>query len=170
MANSISLSGATVTPWYKQFWPWFIIFVLSCSVVSSLSVVYLAYSHEDGVVRDDWYKDGQAINRTLDRDNFAKTLALAASFRADEITGEVVVTVTGKINTWPEQLELWLSHPTQVEKDDHLELHHTADGIYVGQLKGKMEGKRYIELSTSQWRLSGKARFPNDGFELHAVN
>lgn len=171
MTESLAISqNVPFVPWYKNFWPWFIIFILSCAVVASLSVVYIAVSHPDGVVRDDWYKEGQAINRTLDRDNKARALGLAAGFKVDDLTGEISLSLSGSLESVPGELELWISHPTQPEKDEHIVMHHTAGNDYVGQLTAKLDGKRYLELSTSTWRLASKIRFPNDGFELHPVN
>jgi|GEM_PF-3405660 len=41
------------TPWYKQFWPWFIIAFPATSVIVSLTILWLAISHPDSSVLDD---------------------------------------------------------------------------------------------------------------------
>lgn len=38
------------TPWYKQFWPWFIIALPASVVVASFYTLYLAISNPDGLV------------------------------------------------------------------------------------------------------------------------
>lgn len=44
-------------PWYRQFWPWFIIALLASSVVASFVSLWLAISHPDPlVVSDDEYR------------------------------------------------------------------------------------------------------------------
>jgi len=168
--SSLHTNAAEFVPWYKNFWPWFIICVLSASVLASLSVVYIAVTHPDGVVRDDWYKNGQAINRTLERDNKARELKLAARFQSDELTGELSLNMAGDLAQFPNSLELWISHPTLPKKDEHLQLRHVAEGRYVGQLAAKLEGRRYIELSTREWRLATDVVFPVAEFELSSVN
>ena len=58
-------------PWYRQFWPWFLIALPAISVVAGLSTLTIAVLNQDSLVRDDWYKDGKAINQSLARDDAA---------------------------------------------------------------------------------------------------
>jgi hypothetical protein len=39
-----------LTPWYRQFWPWFIIAMLSSAVIGSLTSAYLAVHTTDVVL------------------------------------------------------------------------------------------------------------------------
>jgi hypothetical protein len=39
-----------IQPWYKHFWPWFIIVLLSISVSGSLYMVYVATSTAEPVL------------------------------------------------------------------------------------------------------------------------
>ena len=39
------------SPWYQNFWPWFIVLLLGTSVVGSLVMVGIAYRHRDVDVR-----------------------------------------------------------------------------------------------------------------------
>lgn len=44
-------------PWYKQFWPWFIIALPASAVIASFISLWLAVSHPDQlVVTDDEYR------------------------------------------------------------------------------------------------------------------
>ena len=38
------------TPWYRQFWPWFIIALLAGAVFGSCASAYLAVRHPDMVL------------------------------------------------------------------------------------------------------------------------
>jgi hypothetical protein len=40
-------------PWYRQFWPWFIIALPASAVIASLITLYLAVSRPDYVVIED---------------------------------------------------------------------------------------------------------------------
>jgi hypothetical protein len=40
-------------PWYRQFWPWFIIALPASAVIASLISLYLAVSHPDPIVVED---------------------------------------------------------------------------------------------------------------------
>ena len=45
-----------IEPWYKQFWPWFIIALPASVVIASFFTLYLAVSNPDHlVVTDDEY-------------------------------------------------------------------------------------------------------------------
>jgi len=44
-------------PWYKQFWPWFIIALPTAAVIASFVSLWLAVSHPDQlIVTDDEYR------------------------------------------------------------------------------------------------------------------
>ena len=60
------------TPWYKQFWPWFLIAVPIITLIMGGVLLKLAISTEDSLVVDDYYKEGKAINATLDKEIMAR--------------------------------------------------------------------------------------------------
>lgn len=64
--------GGDTQPWYRQFWPWFLILLPASVVVASLYTMYLASSGADDLVVDEYYKDGLAINRQLEKSNAAR--------------------------------------------------------------------------------------------------
>lgn len=43
-------SSLVPIPWYRQFWPWFVIALLTSAVVGSVTSAYLAVSHPDPVL------------------------------------------------------------------------------------------------------------------------
>ena len=49
-------------PWYKEFWPWFLIAVPIITLIMGGVLLKLAISTEDSLVVDDYYKEGKAIN------------------------------------------------------------------------------------------------------------
>jgi hypothetical protein len=40
-------------PWYRQFWPWFIIALPACAVIASFITLWLAISRPDYLVVDE---------------------------------------------------------------------------------------------------------------------
>ena len=52
-------------PWYRHSWPWFIVVLLSTTVVAGIATVIIAVRGADPLVADDYYRAGKAINRTL---------------------------------------------------------------------------------------------------------
>jgi len=57
MSNQIQqntkLAPGEGVPWYKQFWPWFIIALPASAVVASFFTLWLAISNPDQLVVDD---------------------------------------------------------------------------------------------------------------------
>jgi len=54
--NSSPIPGED-TPWYKQFWPWFIISLPASAVIASFTTLWIAISNPDSmVVTDDEYR------------------------------------------------------------------------------------------------------------------
>lgn len=154
-------------PWYRQFWPWFIMALPACAVVAGLTTVWIAVKNQDSVVRDDWYKDGKSINQSFARDEAAAALGLQARFTLDDMTGDVAVTLTrARDVTLPDTLSLALSHPTQVAADQTLVLRRDASGTYRGQLTRALAGRFYLELGSADWRLTGLREFPQNSFTL----
>ena len=51
-----------IKPWYKQFWPWFVISLPASAVVAGIITVFIAFDNADSLVVDDYYKAGLAIN------------------------------------------------------------------------------------------------------------
>ena len=49
-------------PWYRQFWPWFLICLPGSVVVAALTTMYIAHKGADDLVVDEYYKEGLAIN------------------------------------------------------------------------------------------------------------
>ncbi|MFA5677963.1 MAG: FixH family protein, partial [Pseudomonas sp.] len=63
-----------IPPWYKQFWPWFLISILVFAVVIGMGLLYVSLLNPDSMVRDNYYKEGRAINMHLGRDHLAREL------------------------------------------------------------------------------------------------
>jgi hypothetical protein len=51
--QSSKLAPGEGVPWYKQFWPWFIIALPASVVVASFFTLWLAISNPDHLVVDD---------------------------------------------------------------------------------------------------------------------
>ena len=51
--QSTNLAPGEGVPWYKQFWPWFIIALPASVVVASFFTLWLAISNPDRLVVDD---------------------------------------------------------------------------------------------------------------------
>lgn len=159
-------NNASSRPWYRQFWPWFIMALPASAVVAGLTTVAIAVRNQDSVVRDDWYKEGKAINQDLARDARATALGVTASVTVDDLTGDVGIRLQQAPGAAePPQLSLYFQHPTKAEADQQLVLARKG-GSYRGQLPRGLHGRFHVELGTPEWRLLGTREFPAASFTL----
>jgi hypothetical protein len=150
-------------PWYKYFWPWFFIGVPLLTVIGGFHMLYLSLHEADGLVVDDYYKQGLAINRTLEKEQRALNLGVSASGRFDFDKKLVQLKLTG-LKQWPESLTLSLLHPTRARHDHVITLQkQSGTGEYFGVVTGITAGDWHMMLEppTKEWRL--RTRFPWPG-------
>ena len=152
-------------PWYKQFWPWFVIALPATAVVASLTTMWIAVSGADSMVVDNYYKEGLAINQQIDSDKRAAELGLSADVTIDNLSGELIVDLHGAGQAAPAQLELSLHHPADSEKDADFTVKLTPTGKYIGDLEHSLEYRWYVQVqdpaADPKWRLRGEIDLRN---------
>ncbi len=144
-------------PWYREGMVWLLIAGPAVVVVAGLLTGWLAYATADGLVQDDYYKAGKAINRILTRDAEAARLALSAalSIEADQVRASLASEAPEAL---PRELRLLLAHPTQPQRDRVVLMLVTGPGLYQAPL-AELEGARYyvtLEDPDKRWRLTGQ--------------
>ena len=149
--------------WYREPWVWLLISLPMTAVIGSMITIYLAVSTSDGLVVDDYYKRGKAINIDLARDATAARHELRADIELDMRNNHVQLLLQGNIEPLPETLTLSLLHPTQAGYDQVLQLQHAGDAVYSGSVDEVGRGNWYLQLETVEWRLSGSMRMPHSG-------
>ena len=141
-------------PWYRQFWPWFLIMLPASVVVAGISMVFIANRGADDLVVDEYYKDGLAINRKLEKIEQAASLGVSAylAFEGDQ----VVVTTEGPVTD--AQLQLHLSHPLEADRDFTVTVVQSTPGEYRGRLVAGVGPRWHWALVSDgepAWRLDG---------------
>jgi uncharacterized protein len=146
--------GGDVLPWYRQFWPWFLISLPATVVVAALTTVVIANRGADDLVVDDYYKNGLAINRQLEKQQRAQQLGISATVLIDGPS--VVVQTRGRVSG--DALQLHLSHPLEADRDFELALKSFGSGIYRGHLRRTPAPRWHWVLESpgeKGWRLDG---------------
>ena len=160
--NTETLKPAAVnTPWYRQAWPWFLISLPATAVVAGTATLLIAVNTWDGLVVDDYYKEGKAIVQTIDRLNLAKKLGLNAALGIDD--GRVSLQVSAvDSRSVPETVILTIIHPTQGGRDQTLVLNRLGSEAFVGSIEPLTPGRWLfqIENESRSWRLNGAANLP----------
>ena len=150
-------------PWYREPWPWMLMTGPFVVVVAGLATAWIAVKTEDGLVEDDYYKKGLAINRTLARDQAARALHLKAQLMLSEDGSRVRLMLQGmEGNPLPQRLRLKLLHPTRSGMDQVVGLSRQAGGYYEGKV-ASLEPARWrlvLEDEGGRWRLSGSWYVP----------
>lgn len=159
-------------PWYKQFWPWFLIAIPGSSVVMGAIMISLALQDQGGLVRDDWYKEGMAINERLDQQKKAKTAGIKGFFSFASEENIISLRVDNIDPAQEASLTLDLIHPTQKQRDIAVELVRTPQNTYFAKLDHTPAGFYYVQLRSApgQWEIESQLNFGNTLHDVELAN
>jgi uncharacterized protein len=152
-------------PWYRQFWPWFIIALPAASVVGGLTTLWISLQTTDSLVLQS--EDGvrNASDRQIAAERFASSAGLAALVDINRDTGAVAAVIrSGDLADVPATLELELSHPAFADRDQSILLARAmpdSDGnpVWAGHFDNVPEGRFYAVLKAGDtWRLTAEWR------------
>ncbi len=144
-------------PWYREPWPWFLMLGPLAAVIMGVVMVTLALRTDDGLVAEDYYKQGLAINETLDRQKQAKALGVQALVLFNPELTRVRLTLQA---AEPDQVTLKLVHPTRGGLDQTVAMRRTGPGTYEGELAPVADGRWHLVLEDPRrtWRILGAWR------------
>jgi hypothetical protein len=151
-------------PWYVQRWPWLLMLGPFVVVVAATYTGWLAYSRQDALVVDDYYKQGKAINQDLRRDYAATKLGLDLKMRYDPAVGRLSGVLSSTQPVPSDNLILRLVHSTQPEKDINMIAQVDSYGAFNVSLP-MLEIARWqvlVESEKRDWRLNGEWNWPKE--------
>jgi len=142
-------------PWYREPWPWLLMSGPAAVIVAGAFTTWLAFASADGLVAEDYYRKGLAINRVLAREDEARRLGISAEVRLEP--GRVVAKLRGAA---PEVVFAHLAHATRAGYDVRLRLERGADGRYAAPLQPLPAGRWHIALEDARgaWRIARETR------------
>ncbi len=142
------------TTWYKNPYVWLVISLPLTAVIAGTYTIYLAIMSDDGLVIDDYYKEGLEINRVIKRDEMAEQMGLSAMLNLDREAGKVKLMLTANSDfSYPEQLKISFLNKTRKGFDQHTVLNRSTDHIYEATLPELVVGNWYVQIETNTWRL-----------------
>jgi hypothetical protein len=145
-------------PWYRQFWPWFLISLPLSVVIASLVTINIALESDDGLVSDDYYKEGLAIHKNADSSARAKALGISGDISYDPETGAVTLRLDRPLAGPDSPLSLTATHPTLPDRDQAISLTPLGNATYAGRLEPMGPARWRLELSPEDrsWRIEGR--------------
>ena len=141
-------------PWYREPWPWLLMSGPAAVIVAGAATTWIAFAGADGLVADDYYQRGLAINRLLAREDEARRLGISVSiFHENDI---LRVKLNGAA---PEALFVHLVHATRAGHDIRLRLAPVSAGAYEAALPALPRGRWHVVIEDPRgtWRLSREA-------------
>lgn len=147
-------------PWYKYFWPWFLIAVPVSSFIMAYFLVNFAANTNDSLVVDDYYKEGKAINTSMAKVEEARRLRIMTDLTVNG--GQVALEFHSGIPATGNALKLSFYHVTLQEKDFSLLLTRDANGIYRGFTEQDTNGKWRVSLTPldDAWKVQQEVSLP----------
>lgn len=159
-----AVGNANAAPWYRHRWPWFLMAGPGLVVVASLITLWLAIVSNDGLVTEEYYKKGLAINQTLALSDRAKLLGLEAGLRLTLNSVSVRLSAREAGFVPPSKLRATISHPTRAGLDQSQVL-TLRDGQYSGPFRLPAAGHWLVlvEDEAGTWRVMGNVVLPATG-------
>lgn len=162
---SVATAKRDSGPWYREPWPWILMAGPIVVVVAATVTAWIALTTSDGLVAEDYYKQGLSVGQTLARSERATEMGLSARLR---LTSEgVSATLSSSSATnfqMPPVIKVTLSHPTRAGMDQEVVIPLQGKS-YVGKLRLPAAGHwlLLIEDGAQSWRLMGSVMLPAAG-------
>lgn len=156
-------TAAPKSVWYREPLVWMVIAIPFTAVVMGVLILVLAIRSDDGLVVDDYYRQGKQINRVLARDRAAAARGVQGRVELDDARQQVLIRLTATDPAAiPDPVELKFLHATRGGLDKTLILPRQADGAYRAPLPELAQGHWNVQLAAQDWRLVGSLFVPGD--------
>lgn len=157
-------------PWYREPWPWILMTGPFIVVIAGIYTAWLAITTSDGLVTDDYYKKGLAVNQTIARNDQAIKLGLVAGVGIAGETMSVRMQAQSGQFEKPAAIFVTISHPTRAGLDQSRVLVRNGD-VYTGEVRLPASGHWLVLLEDERktWRLMGNVVLPAKGETLIGV-
>ncbi len=154
----------TNKPWHKYPLVWMMLAIPFSAVIMGVVMIWLAIDTDDGLVADDYYKQGLAINDVISLDKKAAELKLEAVIEFDSSAKIIKLQFDkGLLENYPATLQLNFQHATHANSDVAVTLSRGINGQYIGYLQKTIsQGVWYFEVSAKDgagrdWKLNARS-------------
>ncbi len=148
-------------PWFKQGWPWVLIAIPFLTIVACSITIYIAFNTDDSLVKDNYYKEGLAINRSIERVEKAQTLAIVAKLEINKETNLVYLNLQSN-ESMPNIILLQFYHPTLKIMDQSFQLEPLSEGEYVAEITNLQSVFWHVNIEdeSQTWLIKSRWLYP----------
>lgn len=157
------MQKASTQRWYREPWPWLLMAAPAAAVLAGAITIALATQSFDGLVAEDYYKQGLLVNQRLARGRAAEALGIGGTLVLDAGAGGAIqARLSGQHQALPAALVLTLSHPTRAGLDQQVRLVAAGTNRYVGRIEALAPGRwrAIVEDDGQRWRITGELQAP----------
>ena len=128
---------------------------MACAVAGAITT-WLAFSTSDGLVVDDYYRQGLAINQSLARVEAARRMGVAAHVELGDDSSRISIMLDGP--SAPQSLEVQFLHATRSGQDLRLRLARTGERRYEAAFRPLAEGHWRLRIDDPGrvWSIAGE--------------
>lgn len=154
-----------IRPWYKEPWPWLFMAPIATAMVVGFSMLGVAIKTNDGLVTDDYYREGVLYNENTARDELAKQLGIVGQLTMDEVTGDVLLLLEFGQAVPVATINGALRSPTFARDDQTFTLTAIRAGYFQASLPSMRPGAWNLELTApdGSWRIQQRIGLPLAG-------
>lgn len=153
----------TNKPWYKHTAAWLLFAGPIVVVFAAGYTAWLAANIDDGMVVDDYYKEGKAINQVLTRDKNAAQAHVQGTLWLGANQKTLRLGLKHDPQFQPGQnLILRLQHPTRSSADIVLKLKEIAPDTFEATAGEVLQGRWYVSVEEANWRLTSEWQIKAD--------
>ncbi|MDA0226036.1 MAG: FixH family protein [Proteobacteria bacterium] len=159
------MQSTLAPPWYREPWPWILMAGPAAVVVAGAITIWIAVAGADGLVAEDYYKQGLAVNRVLALEKAAAARGIAAQVDPSGTPWRLVL--TGE-HAAPSALFVNFAHATRSGHDQRVRFVRVAAGVYAGDPPPALPGRWRVSIEDPQrsWRLAATWPGSKDAFSI----
>jgi uncharacterized protein len=152
MSGSVN-SAEAAAPWWREPWPWILMSGPAAVIVAGLATAWVAWSGADGLVAEDYYKRGLAINRVIERE----AAAARAGLEAEIGLNDAGLRLRFPAGAGPQVVFVSFAHATRAGYDQRIRLERSHAGDYVANAPTLARGRWHVAIEDAQasWRIAG---------------
>ncbi|MDX1625177.1 MAG: FixH family protein [Wenzhouxiangellaceae bacterium] len=156
-------------PWYRQFWPWFLLAVLAWGIVSASITLAVAVGNPPQMMKGDYARLGKVLVDTHVRADRAESLGLAGHLTG--VDGRLRLELAARdASAVDDSLLLLVQHPVDAARDRQLLLRRVGATTWLAETEDLPPRGRVVVSDPGQtWWISSSFAGDADRLDVRLV-